>query len=156
MIEEDSRMSKNRRQAYIMQLVSAQEIATQEDLVAALQAEGFDVAQATVSRDLRSLGLVKRADKEGRVYYHLAETLDGMDDDRWSKVYREAVLNVAVAGTLVVVQTLPGMAPGAAAFIDRAEEDGLVGSIAGDDTIFLATVSVAAAERLASKLEGFR
>lgn len=149
-------MSKNRRQAYIMQLVSTQEIATQEDLVAALQAEGFDVAQATISRDLRSLGLVKRADKAGHIYYHLAENLDDMDDDRWSKVYREAVLSVAVAGTLVVVRTLPGMAPGAAAFIDRAEEEGLVGSIAGDDTIFLATVSVEAAESLAAKLERHR
>lgn len=149
-------MSKNRRQAYIMQLVADKEIATQEDLVAALQAEGFDVAQATVSRDLRSLGLVKRADKDGRIYYHLAENLEDMDDDRWSKVYREAVLSVAVAGTLVVVRTLPGMAPGAAAFIDRAEDEGLVGSIAGDDTIFLATVSVEVAERLAAELEGLR
>ncbi len=149
-------MSKNRRQAYIMQLVSSQDIATQEDLVAALQAEGFDVAQATVSRDLRSLGLVKRADNTGRTYYHLAETLEDMDDDRWSKVYREAVMSIAVAGTLVVVRTLPGMANGAAAFIDRAENEGLVGSIAGDDTIFLATVSFEAAENLAAKLERFR
>lgn len=151
-------MSKNRRQAFILQLIETRPVATQQELVDALQEAGFDVAQATVSRDLRALGLVKRQGEDGKSYYHLDEDegLEGLVGDRWSKVYREAVILVETAGNLVVVKTLPGMANGAAAFVDRLPEPGLVGTIAGDDTIFVATKSPDAAESLRERLESLR
>ena len=119
--------SRGDRQQAIVRLVRSRQIRTQAELVYALQGEGFDVTQATVSRDIADLDL--RKDKSG--VYLLAE------DERFRALVASAVRETRRAENLLVVITGPGAAQSVAASIDAAAPEGVLGSIAGDDTILV-------------------
>lgn len=122
-----------RRRAAILSLIAQREIRTQEELADALAAHGFEVSQASVSRDIAALGLVKL---DGR-YVRPAASRPAKDP--LSERIRESVFGVAPAGDhLVVLRCPPGEASAVAIAIDQSNVPGLVGTIAGDDTIFLA------------------
>ena len=118
---------REKRQAAIRELVRSEHIASQHDLADALATRGFSVAQATISRDMTALSLVK--DGNGR--YVLPE------DMRLQTMARTAVLETRRAANLIVVITKPGSASSVAAAIDDARLDGVLGSIAGDDTVLV-------------------
>lgn len=143
---------KKQRQSRILQIVGERNIETQSDLVAALQALGMDVTQATVSRDIKELGIVKVMTGEGTQKYvaltHSGEATAG----RMKRVFAEAVTSIINAHTLVVIKTLPGMAQGAASALDSMYLDEILGTLAGDDTIFIATHSTETAISLRQKL----
>lgn len=146
------RPSKNPRQSRILQIVREQNIATQEDLVRALQDVGMDVTQATVSRDIKELGIIKVSTATGeQKYIPMNQSGEGASG-RLMKVFSEAVISVNLANCFVILKTLPGMAQAAASGLDSMHLSDLIGSIAGDDTIFIATASQENAMRLRESL----
>lgn len=138
---------KSARQEKILEIIARCEIETQNQLMEQLRAEGVRSTQATLSRDIRDLHLVKEQGPSG-VYRYVTGVKDGRSDydTRLRKIFRESVLSYAVAQNLLVVRTLPGLAGAACSALDSMSIPNLVGSIAGDDTAFIAMRDNAAAE----------
>jgi len=143
---------KNLRQKMILQLIAEFDIDTQEELISRLADAGYSVTQATISRDIKELRLTKISARDGSYKYAQTAVTEGRSNAKFINILRETTVSVALAGHLVVIKTYDGMASAAAAAIDTMKFDGLVGSLAGDDTIFLAASSVEAAESIVAKL----
>ncbi len=145
---------KSKRQDQILEIIAQEDIETQNQLLAALAARGIKSTQATLSRDIRDLHLVKELSANG-VYRYAAGSREGILDrnSRLRKIFRESVVDYAVAQNLIVIKTLPGLADAACSTLDGMDIPNLVGSIAGDDTAFVAMKDQASAERLCSELE---
>jgi len=123
---------KNKRHDFILALIKEKKIRTHEQLVDELSQLGIDVTQATVSRDIKDLGIVKVTDDRG-AYYSTAT-----DWDNPLGKFAQDIINITHAVNLVIVHTTPGVASAVAAAVDRAMKNDILGSIAGDDTIFIA------------------
>jgi transcriptional regulator of arginine metabolism len=138
----------------LAKLVSGRRYSSQDELVRALGKSGVEVTQATLSRDLRSLGVIRRPDAEGRPVYELpgppTETLDRQRQNLDLKAF---VNEVKIAQNLLIVRTPPGHANGVARAIDLAGHPGFVGSVAGDDTILVVMEEAASARALRRQLE---
>ena len=127
------------RQNKILEIIAATDIETQSQLMAALSDAGLTSTQATVSRDIRELRLIKELTLDGRYRYVSAERDTLVDRDlRLKKIFRESVLSYDIAQNLIVLKTLPGLASAACSTLDGMSIENLVGTIAGDDTAFLA------------------
>ena len=126
------------RQSKILEIIKSQEIDTQEKLAAKLQEAGYKATQATVSRDIKELGLIKVGSAGGRSCYAEAPKDGGKDSDRFSKILRDTVMEIHAAENLIVVKTLSGCANAAAEVIDNIAPDCVLGTLAGDNTIFIA------------------
>lgn len=125
------------RHAKILELIENKEIETQEELAEELKKSGFNVTQATVSRDIKELRLIKTLSESGKYKYTTIKPQDSELVDRHVRVFADAALSIDYAANFVVVKTIPGAAQGAAAAIDALDWGEVVGSIAGDDTIFV-------------------
>ena len=138
---------KSNRQEKILAIIERESIETQNQLMLALEREGVKSTQATLSRDIRDLHLVKELTPDG-VYRYAAGSKEGALDQntRLKKIVRESVVDYAVAQNLIVIKTLPGLANAACSTLDAMNIPNLVGTIAGDDTAFLAMKDNAAAE----------
>lgn len=145
---------KSERQKKILEIINRENVETQNQLIEALLAEGIKSTQATLSRDIRDMHLVKEMNAEG-VYRYTVGGKDSVLDHnvRLRKIFREGVVDYAVAQNLVVIKTLPGLADAACSTLDGMEVPGLVGSIAGDDTAFLAMKDNGSAERFCEEIE---
>ena len=128
---------KTTRQAKILELIQKNDVETQEELSAYLEKEGFQVTQATVSRDIRELKLTKISTDNGRQKYAVITDADSNMMEKYARVLREGFLSVDAAENIVVIKTMPGLASAACAAIDGMEIGDLVGSLAGDDTALL-------------------
>ena len=145
---------KQLRQRAIRDLVDQRPVRTQQELAAALRERGFRTTQATVSRDVAELGLVK-ATRDGTQVYALPPRLieaEVSGEDRLRRLLRDLPAEIREAGLLLIVQTLPGSAHAIAAALDRARWPEVVGSIAGDDTVFIALSDRAALRRVKQRL----
>lgn len=142
-------MSKGFRQAQIQKLIRSAAIHTQEELGAALAPLGVEATQVTLSRDIRELGIVKTADG-----YQERAAIEpaGRARDNLSRVLQEFLHDVQVAQNLVVLKTNPGGAGAVALALDSEHWSEIVGTVAGDDTIFVAAESAAKARKLRRKL----
>jgi len=129
---------KTKRQDEIIRLISSGDIETQEDLAAELRALGYQVTQATVSRDIRELRLIKVPAKDGGFKYAKPERHENAVSERLARILSDALLSVETAGNLVVVKTLSGSANVAAEALDNLGWPEIIGTIAGDNTIFIA------------------
>ncbi len=127
---------KNSRHTRILEIISDYVIETQDDLIEKLRESGYPVTQATVSRDIKQLGLIKTATKDGGYKYTVARSENNNNDNKFT-IMRETIRTVQNAQNIVVVKTLPGMANAAATSLDALAGEAIVGSIAGDDTIFI-------------------
>jgi transcriptional regulator of arginine metabolism len=146
--------SRSRRLTLVTQLLSGRRFSSQEELARALQRSGISVTQATLSRDLRSLGVAKRADSSGKPLYELpGPALETLDRERQLLDLKTFVNQVKTAQNLVVVRTPPGHANGVARAIDLTDYDGAVGSVAGDDTVLVIMEDTASARRLKRHLD---
>jgi transcriptional regulator of arginine metabolism len=145
-------MDKFERQGAIMRLVRERELSTQSELADALRAAGIDVVQTTVSRDIAQLGLVKVRNAAGRLVYALpgAEDLDRLSE--LASDLRRWALAVTPSANLVIVQTPAGFASPLAEAIDRAQLADVAGTIAGENTIFIAAREGIAGAELAAQL----
>ena len=129
---------KKKRQEMILSLIEEREIDTQDGLCEALRQAGFEVTQATVSRDIKELKLHKVTSENGRGRYVSGVKGKKPEDERNVTILREAVASIDEAGNLLVIKTASGMAMAVAAAVDGMDLPGIVGSIAGDDTIMCA------------------
>lgn len=129
-------MKKN-RQEKLLELISRYEIDTQDELIERLREYGFDVTQATVSRDIRELKIVKMATGRGTYRYAIPNRMPASSSIRFSSALVESVLSVDHAGNLLVMKTLPGLANAVAAGIDGLNLSQILGCVAGDDTILV-------------------
>lgn len=147
---------KQLRQRAIRDLVEQRPIRTQQELAAALRERGFQTTQATISRDVAELGLVK-ASKGGPKAYALSPRLieaEASGEERLRRLLRELPAEFREAGLILVIRTLPGSAHAIAAALDRARWPEVAGSIAGDDTVFVALVDRSSVKRVRARLEG--
>ncbi|MBO7148914.1 MAG: arginine repressor [Clostridia bacterium] len=147
---------KNARQEKIIELISERVIETQEELSELLKKSGFNVTQATVSRDIRELKLVKTVTTDKRSKYSLVKD----NKDKKSSIHKDllaaSVSNVDYAMNITVVKTIAGMAQGAAAAIDSMHSDTIVGCVAGDDTILIVMRTEQAAKQLKEEIENLK
>ena len=125
------------RQNKILELIANNEIETQEKLVGMLHDEGFDVTQATISRDIKELQLVKHAGPSGRSCYTQNRSTDAPVSERFRKILRETILSISAAENIIVIKTLSGCANAAAEAIDTTNFPEIIGTLAGDNTIFM-------------------
>ena len=126
------------RQTKIVEIIKKYNVETQEELVEHLQNAGFIVTQATISRDIKELRLTKVPTEEGRFKYvlHQGETLE--KSEKFVRILRDAFVSMEKAQNILVIKTVSGMAMAAAAALDSLDLEGMVGCIAGDDTIMCA------------------
>ncbi len=140
---------KNTRQQKILDLIRKNKIRTHEQLVDELKAEGILVTQATVSRDIKELGIIKIQDEQGSIYAAAKEW-----DNSLTK-FSGDIVDVKCAMNIVVIHTKPGIASAVAAAVDNEMKPEIVGSIAGDDTIFIVVTDPETAENLTGRLKEY-
>ncbi len=129
---------KTKRQRVIIEMVKKGTIATQEELTVALRGLGFDVTQATVSRDIKELGLLKIPHIDGGYRYAMpGETKSIHLKERLHRLFQDAVTMLDYSENIILIRTLPGTAQAVAACLDQAEWEGIMGTVAGDDTILV-------------------
>jgi transcriptional regulator of arginine metabolism len=129
---------KNRRQKKILEAIAQKPIGTQGQLVEELRNAGFDATQATVSRDIRELGLVKTVGANGTSHYTFPEqTISLQNNDRLKRLFENSVISLDYSENLIVVKTHPGEAQGVASALDLANWEEIIGTVAGDDTILI-------------------
>ena len=142
------------RQNVIMEIITKQDIETQNQLLEALAARGVKSTQATLSRDIRDMRLIKELGPNGNYRYVMAASQDSTDlYARLKKIFKECVLSYDLAQNILVIKTLPGLAQAAGSTLDGMDIPGLVGTIAGDDTAFLALKDPDAAVKLYHEIE---
>ena len=124
------------RHAKILELIETYEIETQDELAQKLCEEGFNVTQATVSRDIREMKLTKIATEKGRQKYAVISSHDSEVTERMTRVFKEAVVKMDYAQNILVVKTLGGMGMAVAVALDNMQNAEILGTIAGDDTVF--------------------
>lgn len=144
---------KSNRQNVILEIISSEEIETQNQLMHALEVRGIRTTQATLSRDIRDMHLTKETSPNGGYRYVSARRDAGDHALRLKKIFRESVVSFDIAQNLFVIHTLPGLASAACGAMDAIEVDGLVGTIAGDDTAFLAMRDNEAAKALYEEIQ---
>ena len=126
---------KTKRQTKILELIQKHDIETQEELSAYLTRDGYQVTQATVSRDIRELKLTKIAMDNGRQRYAVLSDADTGMAERLVRVLREGFVSMDYAGNILVIKTVSGMASAVGAAVDAIKLSEIIGSIAGDDTL---------------------
>ena len=145
---------KSQRQSKIIELISAQDIETQEQLLAALEGAGFHSTQATISRDIKELRIVKELSPAGSYRYTVQQNDSANLFSRLNNIFRESVIKVDFAQNIVVVKTLPGLANGACSAVDSMDTAYIVGTIAGDDTALIVMRDVEYAKEFCEELRG--
>ena len=127
---------KSARQAKILEIIEENEIETQEELAQKLKDDGFNVTQATISRDIREMRLTKISVEKGKQKYAAMASSDNEISDRLIRVFKEAVVKMDYAGNMVVIKTLEGMGMAVGVALDNMQNSEILGTIAGDDTVF--------------------
>ncbi len=129
---------KSQRQAKIMEIISNRSVETQEQLLSELQKAGFHSTQATISRDIKDLRIVKELTSFGTYRYTAAtDDVAGTFSNKLNTIFRECITGYDYAQNIIVIRTLPGLASAAASAIDAMNMSVIVGTLAGDDTVFL-------------------
>ena len=129
---------KSQRQSKIMEIISTRNVETQEQLLAALQEAGFRGTQATISRDIKELRIVKELTSMGTYRYTASSSeVTGSFSARLNTIFRESVVSFDYAQNIIVIRTLPGLASAAASALDTMNLSAVVGTLAGDDTVMI-------------------
>jgi transcriptional regulator of arginine metabolism len=139
---------RRKRQEALTEIIKKDPVSTQEELIKKLRDRGYDVTQATVSRDIKELKLVKVTDALGRSAYAQVSDDVGAFASKYKNILIESARAVDYAGNICTLKCFPGMAGAACAAVDSMKWDGLVGTLAGDDTIFVLCRTEAKAEKL--------
>ena len=147
-------ISKRERQGAILRVIASTDVETQNHLIVELAKEGINSTQATVSRDIKELHLVKELTPRGTYRYIASGKPETQSNSaRLKAIFKESVSSYVCAQNIVIIKTLPGLAPAACSAIDTMGIRNLMGSIAGDDTGFLAMSEAEAAERFCKDIE---
>ena len=143
---------KKHRQEKLLELISRYEIETQDELIERLREIGYEVTQATISRDIRELKIAKMTTGKGTYRYVLPKHADPSSGIKFSAALIDSITTVEFAQNIVVIKTYPGLASAVAAGIDRMSLEGILGCVAGDDTIMVVTRDIECAEMIADRL----
>ena len=131
-------MARSARQSKILEIISTNEIETQDELVSALKQSHFDITQATISRDIKELGLIKILSSEsGKYKYAVVENSNQSVSNKYISVFKEAVISVKEAQNLCVIKTIKGMASAICGIIDKLNLENILGAVCGDDTVMI-------------------
>ena len=144
---------KVKRHSKILELIRENDIETQEMLADLLNKAGFNVTQATVSRDIRELKLTKATMQSGKQKYVATAKESSFVTERLNRVFRDGIVSIDYAQNIVVIKTLIGMAMAVAAALDSMENSEIMGTIAGDDTIFCVVKNESRAVKLTENLK---
>ena len=145
---------KSKRQEKILELILDHSVQTQEQLLAELEAAGFRTTQATISRDIKQLRIIKELGPHGTYRYSTApKPAEHTFSAKLNLIFRQCITSVEYAQNMIVIKTMPGLANGAAAALDGMEVPYLVGSLAGDDTVLLVLRDNAAAAEFADEIK---
>jgi len=145
---------KKERQKAVLQVIASTDVETQNQLIEELAKVGIESTQATVSRDIKELHLIKELTSRGTYRYAVSDRPDTQNNTiRLKSIFKESVTSYTNALNIVVIKTLPGLAPAACGAIDSMGIRNIVGSIAGDDTGFLAMNDAQAAEKFCKEIE---
>ena len=129
---------KSQRQAKILEIISNRNVETQEQLLAALQEAGFRGTQATISRDIKELRIIKEQTNMGTYRYATSSgEMSGTFSNRMNAIFKECVVSFDYAQNIVVIHTLPGLASAAASAVDGMNMSAVLGTLAGDDTVMV-------------------
>ncbi len=142
---------KYKRQGQIIKIIKEKQIKTHEQLIDELNKAGYNVTQATVSRDIKDLGLIKLPVQGGGSVYAVSQ-ISEQDSDRQLNMFSDAVLDIDCALHTVVIKTYAGMAQAVAASVDALMKNEFLGSVAGDDTVLIIAASPESAADIAEKL----
>ena len=147
-------MARANRQLKILDIISKHDVDTQEELVDYLRSEGFAVTQATVSRDIKEMGIIKTLSSDGRHYKYAAQqTKEATAADKFLSMFKNTVISIKSSGNLIVLKTEAGSAGPAAELIDKLSYEEVLGVIAGGDTIFVAVDGVDHVDTIRRRLE---
>lgn len=141
------------RHAKILEIINSKDIETQEELADELKSSGIDVTQATVSRDIKELKLIKVLSGSGNYKYAAIAPTENLLSDRLVSIFSQTVLMIDYINNIIVIKTISASAQAAAEAIDSLGWDGIAGTIAGDNTIFVLTRSNEKAEELVTKFK---
>ena len=130
-------MARSSRQSKILELISVKEIETQDELARELRNANFDITQATISRDIKELGLTKILSSSGKYKYCFVGSEDQVLSNKYISIFKEGVISVKPAMNLAVIKTMKGMAEAIASFVDKLNLIDLMGAVSGDDTVML-------------------
>ena len=144
---------KTVRHAVIKEIIESQDIETQEELASALRVRGIDVTQATVSRDIKELRLLKVLSESGGYKYATADKAEHGLADRFIRIFSESMLSITQANNLIVIKTISGSAHVAGEAIDSLKWPEVVGTISGDNTLLVIALNADDAEALMRKFE---
>ena len=139
------------RQNKILELIEKYEVETQDKLATLLKEYGYDVTQATISRHIKELHLIKTLSSTGKYKYAAAMNMEGPISDRFVNIFRETIKSVDSSGNIVIVKTLSGCANAAGEAIDTLNFPHVIGSVAGDNTLMIVIDDAANTEKFMSK-----
>ena len=144
---------KSKRQEKILELILDHSVQTQEQLLAELEAAGFRTTQATISRDIKQLRIIKELGPHGTYRYSTApKPAEHTFSAKLNLIFRQCITSVEYAQSMIVIKTMPGLANGAAAAIDKLNIPELLGTLAGDDTCFAVLKDTQAAANLCAEI----
>ena len=147
-------MMKNNRQAMILEIISQENIETQEQLLAKLQERGINSTQATISRDIKQMHLIKQPAGQGVYKYAVSDNRNRLNfAEKLRTIFRESTTSIDYAQNIVVIKTMPGLASAACSALDNMDLTYMVGSLAGDDTAFLLMKDTEAAETFCEEIK---
>lgn len=141
------------RHAKILELITSRNIETQEELAEELRKTGMNVTQATVSRDIKELKLIKVLSNDGKYKYSTINHTENYLSNKLVNIFSQSVVHVENVSNFVVIKTLPGSASGAAEAIDSLNFDGIAGTLAGDNTIFVMTRTADQAVQITQRMK---
>lgn len=144
---------KSLRQEKILELIKKHDIETQDELIEMLRFEGFDVTQATASRDIKELKLLKTLNSKGKYRYTKQVVKDAVSGVKFNSALADSIMSVECGCNIVVVKTFPGMANAVATGIDSIQHSEILGSVAGDDTIIIVTKDAERAVEISKRIQ---
>lgn len=130
-------MARSARQSKILELISTKEIETQDELARELKNANFEITQATISRDIKELGLTKILSSSGKYKYCFVGSDEQVISNKYITIFKEAVISIKVAMNLVVIKTMKGLGGSTASFVDKLNIAELMGAVNGDDTVIM-------------------
>lgn len=145
---------KSKRQAKIVEIITDKQVQTQEQLLSELQAAGFQATQATISRDIKELRIVKKMTGMGGCCYAISEDAPAAAfSGKLHTIFKECITGYDYAQNIIVIRTMPGLASAAGSAIDALNRSSVVGSLAGDDTLFVVMRDSNAAAALCGEIK---
>lgn len=145
-------MARSSRQSRILEIIQSKEIETQDDLVRELRALNYDITQATISRDIKELGLIKIMTDDKRYKYAYVDNTEQQVSGKYMGIYKEAIISIKSAQNLVVIKTLKGVANAISSFVDKLNLKNVLGTTYGDETVMVICPTAADANEVSDKI----